>query len=183
MRRIASIIMGLLLLLPLLGTRPAHAEQATPPSGSPTAAAGDFADLVEIGGGRRLWLECRGTGSPTVVLEAGAGNDADAWDTVELTPGQTGAAVLPAVAGFTRVCAYDRPGTVGAAGQRSRSDPAPMPRTAADIVADLHALLAALRQEGCDVQDKVEDSPLGKFGWVIDPEGNKVELWEPPPGQ
>ncbi|MBX7215221.1 MAG: VOC family protein [Thermoflexales bacterium] len=50
-------------------------------------------------------------------------------------------------------------------------------------VADLHALLAALRQEGCDVQDKVEDSPLGKFGWVIDPEGNKVELWEPPPGQ
>jgi predicted enzyme related to lactoylglutathione lyase len=47
-------------------------------------------------------------------------------------------------------------------------------------VADLHALLAALRAEGCDVQDKVDESEYGKFGWVMDPEGNKVELWEPP---
>lgn len=50
-------------------------------------------------------------------------------------------------------------------------------------VADLHALLAALRDEGCDVQDKVDESEYGKFGWVVDPEGNKVELWEPPAGQ
>ena len=50
-------------------------------------------------------------------------------------------------------------------------------------VADLHALLAVLREEGCDVLDKVEESEFGKFGWVLDPEGNKVELWEPPPGQ
>jgi predicted enzyme related to lactoylglutathione lyase len=50
-------------------------------------------------------------------------------------------------------------------------------------VADLHALLAALRAENCNVLEKVEESEYGKFGWVIDPEGNKVELWEPPPGQ
>jgi predicted enzyme related to lactoylglutathione lyase len=50
-------------------------------------------------------------------------------------------------------------------------------------VADLHALLGALRQEGCNVLDRTDDSEYGKFGWVIDPEGNKVELWEPPPGQ
>ena len=50
-------------------------------------------------------------------------------------------------------------------------------------VADLHALLAALREEGCDVVDKVEESEYGRFGWVIDPEGNKLELWEPPAGQ
>lgn len=50
-------------------------------------------------------------------------------------------------------------------------------------VADLHALLAALRSEGCDVLEKVEESEYGKFGWVMDPEGNKVELWEPPAGQ
>lgn len=50
-------------------------------------------------------------------------------------------------------------------------------------VADLDALLAALRAEGCDVVDKREDSEHGKFGWVIDPDGNKIELWEPPPGQ
>lgn len=50
-------------------------------------------------------------------------------------------------------------------------------------VADLGALLEALRQEGCNVLDKTDDSEYGKFGWVIDPEGNKVELWEPPTGQ
>lgn len=50
-------------------------------------------------------------------------------------------------------------------------------------VADLAALLAALRAEGCNVLEKTDDSEFGKFGWVIDPEGNKVELWQPPEGQ
>ena len=50
-------------------------------------------------------------------------------------------------------------------------------------VADLTALLKALREEGCEVLDKTDDSEYGKFGWVMDPEGNKVELWQPPPGQ
>ena len=50
-------------------------------------------------------------------------------------------------------------------------------------VADLDALLAALRAEGCNVLDKTESSDFGKFGWVIDPDGNKIELWEPPADQ
>jgi len=50
-------------------------------------------------------------------------------------------------------------------------------------VAYLEGLLEALRREGCNVLDKTDDSEYGKFGWVIDPEGNKVELWEPPYGQ
>jgi predicted enzyme related to lactoylglutathione lyase len=50
-------------------------------------------------------------------------------------------------------------------------------------VADLRGLLRALKEEGCNVLDKLDESDFGKFGWVIDPEGNKVELWEPPPGQ
>ena len=50
-------------------------------------------------------------------------------------------------------------------------------------VADLKSLLEALRGEGCHVLEKTDESDFGKFGWVIDPEGNKVELWEPPPGQ
>jgi predicted enzyme related to lactoylglutathione lyase len=50
-------------------------------------------------------------------------------------------------------------------------------------VDDLHALLKALREEGCTVLDKIDESEYGKFGWVIDPEGNKVELWQPPAGQ
>jgi len=50
-------------------------------------------------------------------------------------------------------------------------------------VADLRALLQALKEEGCNVLDKLDESEFGKFGWVLDPEGNKIELWEPPPGQ
>ena len=50
-------------------------------------------------------------------------------------------------------------------------------------VEDLTALLQALRAEGCDVLEKTGDSDFGKFGWVMDPEGNKVELWQPPAGQ
>lgn len=50
-------------------------------------------------------------------------------------------------------------------------------------VEDLEGLLAALKSEGCNVLDRVDDSEYGKFGWVIDPEGNKVELWQPPVGQ
>jgi len=50
-------------------------------------------------------------------------------------------------------------------------------------VDDLHAVIAALRAEGCRVDDKVDESEFGKFGWVVDPEGNKLELWQPPEGQ
>ena len=50
-------------------------------------------------------------------------------------------------------------------------------------VEDLAALLQALREEGCNVLEKTDDSEFGKFGWVLDPEGNKVELWQPPDGQ
>jgi predicted enzyme related to lactoylglutathione lyase len=47
-------------------------------------------------------------------------------------------------------------------------------------VADLRALLAQLRREGIHVVDEIQELPYGKFGWIIDPEGNKIELWEPP---
>jgi predicted enzyme related to lactoylglutathione lyase len=50
-------------------------------------------------------------------------------------------------------------------------------------VDDLQALLAALRAEGCEVDAKVHESEHGKFGWVMDPEGNRLELWEPPARQ
>src|SRR5262249_39549603 len=47
-------------------------------------------------------------------------------------------------------------------------------------VENLHQLLDALKREGCHVLEKVDESEYGKFGWVMDPEGNKVELWQPP---
>jgi pimeloyl-ACP methyl ester carboxylesterase len=80
-------------------------------------------------GGRRLFLRCTGHGSPTVVFEGGLTTD---WYKLQNQ-----------LSGFTRVCSYDRPG-----GPRSRSDPAPIPRTARDFVADLHALLRAAHVPG-----------------------------------
>jgi predicted enzyme related to lactoylglutathione lyase len=50
-------------------------------------------------------------------------------------------------------------------------------------VHDLAALLQALRDEGCQVLPQTDDGDYGKFGWVVDPEGNKIELWQPPIGQ
>ena len=47
----------------------------------------------------------------------------------------------------------------------------------------LHGIVKVLKEEGCEVLDRVDESEYGKFAWVIDPEGNKVELWQPPSGQ
>ncbi len=142
MERWATMWLVLLLVafagLPLANV--AHA-QATP-----TVAAGDFAGLVDIGDGRRLFLECRGSGSPTVVLEAGFRTRADVWSDDLIQPDAPRTMVLPGVAAFTRVCAYDRPGTATGTESgllESRSDPVAMPRTASALVSDLHALLAA----------------------------------------
>ncbi len=59
-------------------------------------------------------------------------------------------------------------------------DPSPAPFMLNFRVADLDAVLAALRAEGCAVDDKVERSEFGAFGWVMDPEGHRIELWQPP---
>lgn len=108
-----------------------------------SAADGRFAGLVDIGGGRRLFLECRGAGSPTVILEAGYRNNAEIWNVDVVQPDAPHQMVFPGIAEFTRVCAYDRPGTLLDFDRRGRGDPGPMPRTAAAAVADLHALLNA----------------------------------------
>ena len=61
-------------------------------------------------------------------------------------------------------------------------DPSPAPFMINYRVADLMALLDLLRSEGCNVDEKTDVSEFGKFGWVMDPEGNRIELWEPPEG-
>ena len=48
-------------------------------------------------------------------------------------------------------------------------------------VDDLDATLAGLRAEGCRVLDRREDSEQGRFGYVVDPEGTLLELWQPNP--
>jgi len=87
------------------------------------SADSDCSGLVDVGG-RRLNIECRGNGQPTVVMEAGSGGMNDTWLSIRDT-----------VATFTHVCTYHR-------ANRGRSDPAPKPRTANDMAADLAALLA-----------------------------------------
>ena len=48
------------------------------------------------------------------------------------------------------------------------------------IVDDVDGMLAALRAAGARVDERREDSEYGRFGWVTDPEGNRIELWQPP---
>jgi pimeloyl-ACP methyl ester carboxylesterase len=126
---VRSILLLLLLasVLTVLPLARAGAQDATPEAAPTSAQSGTFDGLVDIGG-RSLHLRCQGEGSPTVILEAGGyGTPSDVWR-----------AVMPQVAKQTRVCSYDR-----ANNQSGRGDPVDTPRTAADIVADLHTLLAA----------------------------------------
>ena len=82
--------------------------------------------MFAVDGERELFIHCRGSGSPVILMEAGGGDESTAW-----------AWIAPELAKHTMVCAYDRAGT-------GRSDPAPNePRSAADIQDDLDALLEA----------------------------------------
>jgi predicted enzyme related to lactoylglutathione lyase len=49
-------------------------------------------------------------------------------------------------------------------------------------VEDLDRMLEQLRSAGVDVDPRVEDSEFGRFGWAVDGEGNRFELWQPAPG-
>src|SRR5689334_8304070 len=115
---------------------PTLAQSATPLAAPPSAASGDFAGLVDIGG-RKLYLECHGTGSPTVVLIAGGRSSARYWTDDLLHPNAPRPMVMPSVAQFTRVCAYDRPGTYAEIKGEivvSRSGPVAQPRSAPELV-------------------------------------------------
>lgn len=79
--------------------------------------------LVDVEG-RRMHLSCRGSGTPTVILESGLGETSAYWGWI-----------APMVARDTRVCVYDRAG-------RGRSDAAPAPRDGVGVATDLHTLLA-----------------------------------------
>lgn len=48
------------------------------------------------------------------------------------------------------------------------------------IVDDLEKLLEELKKEGIQLLEEMQVNEFGKFGWCLDPEGNKIELWEPP---
>ncbi len=85
----------------------------------------DIRKQVDIGD-RHLYVECRGAGKPTLLLESGLGDGCDSWDPVweQLTT-------------MTTVCRYDRAGI-------GKSDPMQTPRSSREVVADLHSLLDRL---------------------------------------
>ena len=87
------------------------------------------AQMIDIGD-RRIAFASRGQGSPTVVLETGLGAESGEW-----------AAIVRGVQTFTRVCRYDRAG-------RGASDCASSPRSALDMVDDLHRLLRTAEVSG-----------------------------------
>ena len=95
--------------------------------------------LVDVGG-HRLHINCTGKGSPTVVMEAGAGDFSFDWSLVQ-----------PEVTRFTRVCTYDR-------GGYAWSDPGPMPRTMQQIVSELHT---GLRKAGAKAPYVLVGQSLG----------------------
>jgi pimeloyl-ACP methyl ester carboxylesterase len=116
------------------------------------AYAGGNGELVDIGGDRKMYLECKGTGFPTVVLISGTRGAHDDW--TELidpnnpagAPKPSESAVFPQLSKFTRVCAYDRPGTTRNDNTVTDSTPVLQPTTAQQGVSDLHALLNAAKE-------------------------------------
>ena len=58
-------------------------------------------------------------------------------------------------------------------------DPSPAPFMIDYIVDDMDALLARLKQEGVKIDPKRMDESFGHFAWIYDPDGNKIELWQP----
>ena len=105
---------------------------------------------VDIGGGRTIYLTCRGSGSPTIVLVSGLGERADNW-AITTDPSTAGQAVFPRAAQVSRVCAYDRPGTettTAAGRQESRSTLVPQPTSGTQAANDLRSVLAASGELG-----------------------------------
>jgi catechol 2,3-dioxygenase-like lactoylglutathione lyase family enzyme len=58
-------------------------------------------------------------------------------------------------------------------------DPSSAPFMINYRVENLPALLELLKSEGVQVEDRLEEFDYGRFGWIMDPEGNRIELWEP----
>jgi pimeloyl-ACP methyl ester carboxylesterase len=105
-----------------------HADGSDVAKPTPTPALGGVREtsrLVTIGGGRTLFLDCVGSGSPTVVLEAGFGAGTRDWEAVQPTLGRT-----------TQTCAYDRAGIGNSIAGRGTRD-------AAAEIDDLEQLLVA----------------------------------------
>jgi len=123
---VAIAIGGCLALLLVIGTVWEQVERRQVAAEYPAPGR-----LVDIDGGRRMQIECRGSGSPTVVLETG----------LDFLGSLSWAKVYGPVTEFTHACAYSRAGIVW-------SDDKPGPHDGLGIAHDLHATLAAAGEKG-----------------------------------
>ena len=109
------------------GASGAGGSKPTPPS---STIGKDFSGPVDIGGGRKLFAECTGSGEPTIAFESGDEGYHSQW-----------ASVVAGLSGQTRICTYDRFGN-------GASDPATGCRRMKELRGDLEALLRALGEDG-----------------------------------
>lgn len=138
MKRIQHVTRLTAFLVILLAACSAPATTEPPPTSTqppPTPVPSPIAQPITNGkvdvGGYSLFLNCKGTGSPTVILDSGLDSDSNAWVTV-----------MPRIQNVTRVCAYDR---AGLGRSEAASD---VPRTSRDMVTDLHTLLNNAHLDG-----------------------------------
>ncbi|MYM39977.1 alpha/beta fold hydrolase [Duganella qianjiadongensis] len=119
---LCSTALGLLLLSPFVRAEPATVVELAP------EIAQDFVrphTLLDVGGGRKMHLYCRGEGATTVIFDAGLSDWSSIW-----------ALVQPQIASRTRACTYDRAGM-------GYSDPSARPSTPFNVVEDLRNLMKA----------------------------------------
>jgi pimeloyl-ACP methyl ester carboxylesterase len=122
-----SSVIGCIILIGCLAA--CRTPEVEPTAVQPTATPSDISGVIDIGP-YGLFLECQGSGTPVVILEAGWGDTSETWELV-----------MPEVARHTRVCAYDRVGL-------GSSDPGPEPETYLEAVEDLHKLLVEAEVKG-----------------------------------
>lgn len=120
----AVAIVGILAIAAAIGA--VYETLASGFEGPDTPQAGRLVDV----GGHQMHIDCRGTGRPIVVMDAGLGGASLDWFLVQ-----------PALQATTRVCVYDRAGM-------GRSEPVPGKRTPSELATELHALLAAAGESG-----------------------------------
>jgi pimeloyl-ACP methyl ester carboxylesterase len=149
--RATAVVIAIAAVLAALAVgAPAQAATAGPSKATP--ARGNFSGQVAIGNGRKLYLRCKGRGSPAVILESGIHDSSDPWTMTQTErPVVSSPAVFAGVARFTRVCRYDRPGTIRYTNPptlTTRSTPVKMPRTLSGSASDLRKLLRKSRIRG-----------------------------------
>ena len=135
-----------------------------------------LAALERLGGTRSV--DARADGIGGVFVRAAQPDELGAWyaEHLGLEREPYGGVTFRAAAGDVTVWSLFDEGTeyFGPSGQRQMMN---------FRVSDLDAVVARLRDAGVPVEPEQHDSEHGRFAWATDPEGNRFELWQPPPGR